>query len=130
MEVKDIIKNRRTELDLTMKQVAELVGVSEATISRWESGDIENMKRDKISALAKALRISPATLMGWDDSTEDVPQNGQNDGYYVNSDTADVANEILHNEDMRLLFDAAKGSDPEALQMAAAMLKKMKGNND
>lgn len=66
MEVKDIIKNRRVELDLTMKEVAKMVGVSEGTISRWESGEIANMKRDKIMALAKALKISPAVIMGWE----------------------------------------------------------------
>lgn len=64
MEVKDIIKSKRLELGLTMKQVADAVGVSEATISRWESGDIANMRRDRIFALAKKLGISPLTIMG------------------------------------------------------------------
>ena len=67
MGVRSVIKNRRLELQLTMKEVAEKVGVSEATVSRWESGDIENMRRDKIAALAKALQITPAVLMGWDE---------------------------------------------------------------
>ena len=46
------LTDRRKELELTMKQVAEAVGVSEGTVSRWESGAIANMKRDKIYALA------------------------------------------------------------------------------
>ena len=65
MEVKDIISTRRTQLDMTMKELSQKVGVSEATICRWESGDIENMKRDKILNLANALQISPSLLMGW-----------------------------------------------------------------
>ena len=55
MSLHDDIKQRRIELGLTMADVAQSVGVSEATISRWESGDIANMKRDKIVSLAKAL---------------------------------------------------------------------------
>lgn len=70
MEIKDIIYNRRIELGLTMKQVADAVGVSEGTISRWESGDIANMRRDKIAALAKTLLLSPATIMGWEEKPE------------------------------------------------------------
>lgn len=62
------LKNRRIEKGLTMKEVAAKVGVSEGTISRWESGNIENMRRDKISKLADALDISPSEIMGWDDS--------------------------------------------------------------
>ena len=64
METKDIIKKRRVELGLTMKEVADAVGVSEATVSRWESGDIANMKRDRIEALAIALDVSPMLILG------------------------------------------------------------------
>ena len=40
MEMKDFIKQRRVKLGLTQKEVADYVGVSEATLSRWESGEI------------------------------------------------------------------------------------------
>ena len=64
------IKNRRIELGLTMLQVAEMVGVSEATISRWESGDIANMKRDKIKNLATALKVPFSYIM--DDENDEL----------------------------------------------------------
>ena len=63
MEISQIIKSRRKELHLTMREIAESVGVSEATISRWESGNISNMRRDKIALLAKVLRLSPTELI-------------------------------------------------------------------
>ncbi len=74
MEIKDILKNRRIELSLTQLDVAKAVGVSEATISRWESGDIANMRRSRIAALATVLKISPSVIMGWpeEDSPEDT----------------------------------------------------------
>lgn len=67
MEIKDIINARRKELDLTMKQVADAVGVSEGTVSRWESGDIENIRKDKLPLLAKTLKIPLPRLMGLGD---------------------------------------------------------------
>lgn len=70
--IPEIIKAKRLEKGLTMKQLSKMVGVSEGTISRWEYGDIENMKRDKVAKLAKALDISPAVIMGWD---EPLPNN-------------------------------------------------------
>ena len=66
-EVHKILKDRRIELGLTMLEVAKKVGVSEATISRWESGDIANMRRDRIAGLAKALEINPDVIMGWEE---------------------------------------------------------------
>lgn len=67
MKMNDKIKTRRVELNLTLDDVAKIVGVSGATVSRWETGDIENMRRDKIALLATALQVSPAFIMGWDE---------------------------------------------------------------
>lgn len=61
--MKNIIKDRRIELGLTMKEVGDAVGVSEATVSRWESGDIADMKRSRIINLAEALKISPLEIL-------------------------------------------------------------------
>ena len=70
MDIHEKLRERRKELDLTMLQVAERVGVSEATISRWESGDIANMRRNKIISLANALQVHPSFIMGEDEYNE------------------------------------------------------------
>lgn len=57
------LADRRKELGLTQKFVAEQVGVSEATVSRWESGEIANMRRDKIVLYAKVLKTTPIFIM-------------------------------------------------------------------
>ncbi|MBR6713507.1 MAG: helix-turn-helix transcriptional regulator [Selenomonadaceae bacterium] len=68
VSVGKLLKDRRNELALTQRQIANQVGVTEATVSRWESGDIDNMRRDKIASLANALRVSPLLIMGIDDT--------------------------------------------------------------
>lgn len=73
MLIKDLIKNKRLEKGLTMKELSEQVGVSEATISRWESGEISNMKHKGIISLSNILGIEPNILMGWDQELESVP---------------------------------------------------------
>ncbi len=65
--MKPDIKSRRKELNLTLEQVGDLVGVGKSTVRKWETGDIENMKRDKIVKLAKALKVSPSYIMGIED---------------------------------------------------------------
>lgn len=59
------IRDRRIQLGMTMKDVAKIVGVSESAVCRWETGDIDNMRRDKIVKLAKALQISPVDLLDY-----------------------------------------------------------------
>ena len=77
MDIKEKLKNRRKELNLTMLDVANKVGVSEATVSRWESGDIANMRRDKIVLLANALQVSPSFIMGWEPEEESIASDLQ-----------------------------------------------------
>lgn len=80
MKVNEIIKKRRKELGLTLKDVAQELGVSESLISRYESNDVKNMGIDKITPLAKVLKCSPAYLMGW---TEEKPQSKIKEGSNV-----------------------------------------------
>lgn len=62
----EVMKKRRKELGLTLAQVADAVGVTEATAQRWESGNIKSVRHDKITLLADVLKVSPADLMGWE----------------------------------------------------------------
>ena len=62
------IRELRLSQNLTLEEVANVVGVGKSTVRKWETGMIENMRRDKIASLAKALGTTPAYLMGWDES--------------------------------------------------------------
>lgn len=70
------LRLRRKELGLTLEEVGNIVGVGKSTVRKWETGEIENMKRDKIVLLAKALQVKPSFIMGWDDQskTENIGQ--------------------------------------------------------
>lgn len=63
MKINERIKNRRKELGLSAEEVAEKIGVSPATIYRYESADIMNMGIDKLIPLAEVLHTTPGYLM-------------------------------------------------------------------
>ena len=42
-----ILKQRRKELGLTLAQIADMMGVAEATVQRWESGNIKTVRHEK-----------------------------------------------------------------------------------
>lgn len=63
MNIGDIMRTRRQELGLTLEEVGDYVGVGKSTVRKWENGDIENMKRDKIALLSKILKLSPLTFI-------------------------------------------------------------------
>lgn len=63
------MKERRLQLNKTLEEVGSVVGVSKATIQRYEKGAITNIPSDKIEKIAKALSTTPAFLMGWEDKS-------------------------------------------------------------
>lgn len=119
-DIKEIIKTRRLALGLTLKDVANAVGVSEGTVSRWEAGNITNMKRNRIAALAKVLQIPPSVIMGWENSTKDP------NSFYIDPETAALAQTIHDNPELRILMDASKDLSPEDVKFVADLVQRMK----
>lgn len=70
------LKNRRVQLGLTLLDVAEQLDTSEATVQRYESGNIKNIPHEKIVDLAKILNCTPSYLMGWDELPNNILPEG------------------------------------------------------
>lgn len=69
------IKIRRKEIGISAEYVAEKLGVSPATIYRYENGDIEKVPGDRLAPIAKILQTTPQALMGWEMPTQILPTN-------------------------------------------------------
>ena len=65
------IKKRRTELNLTLEQIGNYVGVSKSTVKKWENGNIKNMRRDKILLLSKILKVPPMSFINLTEKNND-----------------------------------------------------------
>lgn len=79
MKIQDRIRKQRETIGLSMREVANALGLSPSTISRYENGNIDNMGIDKLEALAKVLRCSPGYLMGWENNP--LPLSGSDLSY-------------------------------------------------
>ena len=67
------MKYRRKEMGLSAEKLADILGISPATIYRYENGDIEKVPGDRLAPIAAALHTTPAYLMGWED--DNLPGN-------------------------------------------------------
>ena len=98
--------------------VSRKTEVSTATFTNWKQGKYT----PKVETLQRIADYFGVTV--------DFLKTGKTeDGFYLNEETAKAAQELFENSDMRVLFDAAKDSKPEDLQMAADLLKRLKETN-
>ena len=64
------IKSRRKQLGMTQKQLAELVNLSEGSISRYEHGKVEDATMSKLKEFATSLRVDTTWLVGLNEKSE------------------------------------------------------------
>lgn len=107
MEISERIRLRRLELDLTLEDVAEKLGVTKSTVLRYETGYIKNMGIDKVEDLARVLKCSPAYLMGWEVHKTNI-------GYTINDGEDDIVVKLIDEtkdlsaSDIQKLIEFAK----------------------
>lgn len=63
MNIGEIIKKRRKELNLSLKDIAKKLNVSESSISRYENEEIKNMGIDKLIPLSEILQVDIKELL-------------------------------------------------------------------
>lgn len=85
-----IIKEARLRRGMTQQELADKLGVSLQTVSKYERGVRDNLQQGTVDKFAKALGVSPAVIMGWE--------------------TIDGANLLDPNVDIQVI-----GRDPEGL---------------
>ena len=63
MNIGKIIKKRRKELNLSLKDIAKKLNVSESSISRYENEEIKNMRIGKLIPLSEILQVDIRELL-------------------------------------------------------------------
>ena len=63
-EIGKKIKQKRKALNLTQSALAEMVGLTESSISRYEAGKIATMPTSTVNRICEVLHIAPAELLG------------------------------------------------------------------
>ena len=64
------IRNNRKEANMTLKELADKVDLTEATIQKYEAGNIKKIDSELLEKIAIALSVKPEKLTGWSNKEE------------------------------------------------------------
>ena len=122
----EIFSKMLQQYGVTSYKVSKETGVSQSTLSDWKRG-VSSPKQDKLQKIADYFNVSLEYLM-----TGEEKEGGEK--YYLNDETAQIAQKLFENSDLRVLFDAAQDATPEDLKttydMLMALKRKERGNSD
>lgn len=111
---------------ITAYKFCKDTGISQSTISTWKKkGNLINGEMAKV--IAEYFHVSVDYVM-----TGEEKEGGEK--YYLNEETAEMAQALFENKDLRVLFNAAKDASPEDLKttydMLMALKRKERGDNE
>lgn len=98
--------------------VARETGITKSTFSDWKNGR-SNPKDAKLQKIADLFGVSVDYIR-----TGKEKEGGEK--YYLNDETAEMAQALFENRELRVLFDAAKDASPEDLKTTYDMLMALK----
>lgn len=114
----EIIRDLCKKNGISVTQLEVELGYSNGSISKTT---VKAMKSDRLLEISKYFNVSMEYLMG--EETKD---------YYIDRNTAEIAQQLYENKEMRVLFDAARDAQPEDLKtvydMLLALKRKEKGD--
>jgi len=87
-------------------EISRALGFHPSVISDWKRGKA-TPKYDKLKQIADYFGVS----------VEYLTTGQQPEGYYLNPETAEMAQSLYENRDLRMLFDVAKDVSPEQLKL-------------
>lgn len=117
MNAIDRIKMICEQRGISISKLERGCGFANAYIAGLRKG---TMPADRLQKVADYLGVSYWYLLTGEDNEE---------SYYVNPETADMAQELYDNKDLRLLFDASRNATPEQLRLIRDLVLQMtKGN--
>ena len=122
------MKEALSDKGINAADLSRLSKINQSSLSQYLNGT-NKPNSLRAMAIASILEVNPVWLMGFDVPKYVVDEKSQQDSYYINPETAKVAQAIFDDSDLHALFDAAQNSKPEDLKMAADLLRRLKGTN-
>lgn len=113
----EIFEQLLQKYGLTAYKVAKETGVTQTALSNWKTGKSTPTTKT-LQKIAGYFSVSIDYLMTGKE-TEDSK-------YYLNDETAEMAQALFENKNLRVLFDAAKDATPEDLKTTYDMLMALK----
>ena len=107
----------RNSKGYTLKEIAEITEIPHSTISKIFAGFNKNPSIETVQKIANALEC------GIDDFIE--YENPPKSPYYIDRQTAKIAQDIYENPGLRILFDASKNLSPEDIQAVVEIAKRI-----
>lgn len=112
------LKALRKKYNYTGEEVGNMLKVSKVAIYNWEK-DIRSPSPDVIEKLANIYEVSTDYLITGKES------NSAKDGYYYDTEVAELAEQIKNDPELRILLDAKRNLSKQDMKAIINITKSL-----
>lgn len=111
--------------NMNQNELAKILNVSESTVGKWVLGKSMPRTMGIIQTIADNFGVGKSFLL------EETPvEESPAPSYYSDPAVAEMAEELKNNPGMKMLFDASRNASQKDLEIAANLLKQLKGDDE
>ena len=114
----EYLKARKNELNMTTEELSEKSGVPLGTLNKILAGQTLDPKFETLKAICKALEIR----------LSDLDEYESQNGYYLDPEAAEIAQEVQQRPELKILFDASRKVSADDLELVINMIDRLKKN--
>lgn len=100
--------------EMTQLELSRRLGVGTTSVYNWCNG-IKTPRMDKVDAMCKIFHCNRSDLM----------EEKNEPGYYLNEETAKMAQEMFEDPDMRSLFDMKRNMEPDKFKAHVNFMREL-----
>lgn len=123
MSIGSNIKKWREIRNLKQSDLAELIGVSDKTVSSWEINRTEP-KMGMVEKICAALNCKKTDIVGDDGIFSD-----SQDRYYINDDAREMAQFMYEHPEYKVLFDASRKVSKKDIEVVKTLLDRFRSED-
>lgn len=114
MTLYERIETLRKSKSISQGKLEKELGFSNGSISKWKNS---TPTPERLQKLADYFRVTVEYLLTGEEKVSD--------GYYLNDETANMAQEMYEDPDMRSLFDMKRNMDPDRFKAHVNFMKEL-----
>ena len=116
-----ILRLLRGEKDMSQQELADALGISKSAINMYERGE-RQPNFETLEAIADFFNVDIDYLLGRTNKTTKIIKPQSDTEYYLNQQTAEMAEFLMKNPQYQVLFDASRKVKPEDIEKALTAL--------
>ena len=144
MDTASLLRQVFSNSGLSYVELEKRTGIPKSVLQRYAAGETKKIPVDAVERIARALDVSPASLLGWQESPDeqddqtpryesaalDAGEAAADAAIRLDADSLEILRAVRERPEMKILFSVSKNVTSEDLKKAIRIIEALQDSED